>query len=85
MKYEAAASMPCSCPSTRHWAFHSLVSAGDFCAKSSGHDVIWVCVQVAKINKFTQGQVGGLKKRLKALRDQVREGKDSKTDQLTQV
>lgn len=44
------------------------------------------CMQVSKINKFTQSQVLALKKRLKGLRDQVRDSKDaSKSEQLTQV
>ena len=44
------------------------------------------CTQVSKINKFTQSQVSALKKRLKGLRDQVRDSKDaSKSEQLTQV
>lgn len=42
-------------------------------------------MQVTKINKFTQNQVSSLKKRLKALRDQVRDAKDSKNSSLTQV
>ncbi len=41
--------------------------------------------QVTKINKFTQAQVSSLKKRLKALRDQVRDAKDSQNSSLTQV
>ena len=42
--------------------------------------------QVTKINKFTQSQVSALKKRLKALREQVRDAKDSKNNtELTQV
>ncbi|CAL8471696.1 g11238 [Coccomyxa elongata] len=40
--------------------------------------------EVTKINKFTQNQVSSLKKRLKALRDQVRDAKDSKNSTLTQ-
>ena len=42
--------------------------------------------QVTKINKFTQSQVSALKKRLKALREQVRDAKDTKNNpQLTQA
>ncbi|KAK9918747.1 hypothetical protein WJX75_006519 [Coccomyxa subellipsoidea] len=40
--------------------------------------------EVTKINKFTQNQVSSLKKRLKALRDQVRDAKDFKNSSLTQ-
>ena len=50
--------------------------------------IVWLgcCAQVSKINKFTQSQVSALKKRLKGLRDQVRDSKDaSKSEQLTQV
>lgn len=43
------------------------------------------CLQVSKINKFTQNQVSSLKKRLKSLRDQVRDAKDSQNSALTQV
>ena len=74
-------------PGLGEWqATHDAACHDDIKPSGCADGTVWARVQMAKIDKFTKAQLSTLKKRVKSLREQVKDVKEGEgNSQLTQV